>query len=37
MPKKRRIPRAGGDIEIEIDGVVVRIGCPQTGDQAGRP
>lgn len=25
-PKKRRKPRAGGDIEIEIDGVVVRIG-----------
>jgi len=26
IPKKRRKPRAGGDIEIEIDGVVVRIG-----------
>jgi transposase len=25
-PKKRRKPRAGGDIEIDIDGVVVRIG-----------
>ncbi|RAK66534.1 IS66-like element accessory protein TnpA [Phenylobacterium kunshanense] len=25
-PKKRRKPRTGGDIEIEIDGVVVRIG-----------
>ena len=25
-PKKRRKPRAGGDIEIEIDDVVVRIG-----------
>jgi transposase len=25
-PKKRRKPRACGDIEIEIDGVVVRIG-----------
>jgi transposase len=25
-PKKRRKPRAGGDIEIEIDGVLVRIG-----------
>jgi transposase len=24
-PKKRRKPRAGGDIEVEIDGVVVRI------------